>query len=491
MEGAGAAAAIEAAHANGLTVGFVMIRGISDMPGMVAGSGTDVRDGWKRFAADAAACFLIEVLTTRWPASPQSNSGDAEEAFDLAQPIEIDRLRAIAEDVSRIREHQERVRLETAPNQIGNLLHALESRNPGFKFEARSTTVGTEFHVRADSRLELSAPSFPDTPAGRRGAEKFRLFIEEGRAVELLSDEYEWTSPIVDDGLIAPEGAERSLRLEPKIPTHNIPVALHWIDAGGRDREIVALTFLRANRIGSREIEIRLAGGRLAGEFSIVASQTSEGPNTLGFSLDLPSVGASDAHATLQLLFWFAGPGTLVIVDAEQGFKLFAASGMSGDVARLDKLKGALSLTEDLATLNRELGKSFRYPEAPISREDDQAADLLASAVECGGPIAVPSPGQVALLFGIQDARDALATWRTSALTLQGKRTEPFKLFGQSISTEELGGVDMYLDNSAPIESINVLAERIDSTEDGQAISVPVRVERELYDFPKWHRKST
>ena len=73
MEGAGAAAAIEAATAQGINVGFLMIRGISDVPQQVdpvLGDKKD-REKWKLYAADAAASYTLSLIEHNWPEPPR------------------------------------------------------------------------------------------------------------------------------------------------------------------------------------------------------------------------------------------------------------------------------------------------------------------------------------------------------------------------------------------------------------------------------------
>jgi len=93
MEGAGAAAAIQSAREKGRSVGFVMIRGISDMPvagdgaaptRAAAGGGSDAggagsgqtqqRARWKKFAAAAAATFAVRVIQEAWPVPPAAEA---------------------------------------------------------------------------------------------------------------------------------------------------------------------------------------------------------------------------------------------------------------------------------------------------------------------------------------------------------------------------------------------------------------------------------
>ena len=74
MEGAGVATAIELAQSSGKNVGFLMIRGISDMPRVrteTEDRGTDERDSWKVYAADAAATFAVSFIANGLPVPPR------------------------------------------------------------------------------------------------------------------------------------------------------------------------------------------------------------------------------------------------------------------------------------------------------------------------------------------------------------------------------------------------------------------------------------
>jgi nucleoside phosphorylase len=77
MEGAGAAAAIDELHAMGVRVGFLMVRGISDMPrppneraGQAAQTGE--RDANTLRACDVAAGFAVRWIAAEWPVEPKS-----------------------------------------------------------------------------------------------------------------------------------------------------------------------------------------------------------------------------------------------------------------------------------------------------------------------------------------------------------------------------------------------------------------------------------
>lgn len=109
MEGAGAAAAIETANAAKNGVGFLMIRGISDMPKMLPGSpsvGTPVegnkaeRDTWKKYAASTAARFTTHWISRGWPYPPRrtkkpASARSTEEDDDPPPPSPAPRKSAV------------------------------------------------------------------------------------------------------------------------------------------------------------------------------------------------------------------------------------------------------------------------------------------------------------------------------------------------------------------------------------------------------------
>jgi HEAT repeat protein/nucleoside phosphorylase len=71
MEGAGVGNAIEHAQSLGTPVGFMMIRGISDLPRTKGkGRGTKERDDWKPYASDVAAAFAIGWIVDGLPLRP-------------------------------------------------------------------------------------------------------------------------------------------------------------------------------------------------------------------------------------------------------------------------------------------------------------------------------------------------------------------------------------------------------------------------------------
>jgi nucleoside phosphorylase len=73
MEGSAAALTALRATGRGKAVKFGMIRGISDMPPERSESParqTQLRDAWKKYAAEAAACVAVRLVQSRWPQPP-------------------------------------------------------------------------------------------------------------------------------------------------------------------------------------------------------------------------------------------------------------------------------------------------------------------------------------------------------------------------------------------------------------------------------------
>jgi formylglycine-generating enzyme required for sulfatase activity/nucleoside phosphorylase len=77
MEGAGVGAAVQDAQAERKAVGFLLVRGISDMPHAKAPgepASTTERDRWKAIAARNAARFLVHLVDKSWPIPPRGST---------------------------------------------------------------------------------------------------------------------------------------------------------------------------------------------------------------------------------------------------------------------------------------------------------------------------------------------------------------------------------------------------------------------------------
>lgn len=136
MEGAGVAVAIEASQSLGQAVGFLMIRGISDMPRPNTGEnirGTAERDAWKLYAANAAAAFAVGFIARGFPVSPLTPSELTKTELPRLEinrniqpsPPSVSDLAAGAKNSWFIRLKVTNAGIAPAVNAIGRLLYVL------------------------------------------------------------------------------------------------------------------------------------------------------------------------------------------------------------------------------------------------------------------------------------------------------------------------------------------------------------------------------
>lgn len=130
MEGVGACCAIEQETSSGTVIGFLMVRGISDLPRRLRNGkderGSRERELWKKYAADVAAAFTVGYIADGLPMPPQHPAG---------------------EKITEPRAHAPAVRGQTIENRISvRVLHQLPSP-PG------------DFTGREEDLSELLAPS--------------------------------------------------------------------------------------------------------------------------------------------------------------------------------------------------------------------------------------------------------------------------------------------------------------------------------------------
>lgn len=77
MEGLGAAAAVTEARDAGFVTSYLMVRSVSDLPKEHSDSGqTQSRDKWKKYAADVAATFVVNLARHGLPIEPHSSRAE-------------------------------------------------------------------------------------------------------------------------------------------------------------------------------------------------------------------------------------------------------------------------------------------------------------------------------------------------------------------------------------------------------------------------------
>jgi nucleoside phosphorylase len=152
MEGAGAAAAIQEASDEGRTIGFLMIRGISDMPpgkqtgtkNPARGAKNDApvvsdRDHWKYYAANAAASFAVSFISQAWPLPPGSKEPEnaPSDGSPEGAPAPVDKARRGTRGISqgkssRAKRPDNSLSVESAIGRAWRLFPTLRGRPRAF-----------------------------------------------------------------------------------------------------------------------------------------------------------------------------------------------------------------------------------------------------------------------------------------------------------------------------------------------------------------------
>lgn len=173
MEGAGGAAAVEHVQTAGVLVGFAMIRGISDMPGVAAGAGTATRDGWKRYAAEAAATFFFELVRRGWPVDPRPTPAAAPPA-ERAGASELTRLADEIRSLRDAQQAQQAPHLQSAQEQVPVSTERVESQRPNLTAWAAVSRANQRAMALLTTRLAGCLQPVP-----RRDFERLARVIEE------------------------------------------------------------------------------------------------------------------------------------------------------------------------------------------------------------------------------------------------------------------------------------------------------------------------
>lgn len=409
-----------------------------------------------------------------------------DEFFTARKVVDVSAVQAVQAELAALRDV---FTAKFAPSQMEHLLLKLQDQNPGITFEARTTTHGTTYHLRATKPIGVRSPTFPDTEAGQRGRKKFQAFLDEGRPIVLTAGEFEWEPPLRDRSLIAPVDAEQTMELFQRIPEQSLTVRLEWVD---ENRQVVAqvpITYLWLTRFGREEIEVRICEGRLAAQLSIVFHANASQSDSLVFSLDLGAVRPEDAETTLALLARFGEKGSLRIIDLHDDRCLVDCKGLHRRSSIAGDFDDTRRLLKWLSVINTTLGVDLRYPNDKASEADATTAELLASAIQHGGRISVSkSQGHfLDISLGKDIAGRAVSEWEKGPLTFDGTQPEPFQLFGTSIPVgDALGMVRLFFVDSQPDEDLNLLRDRIAATPDGGIVKIAIRVTRIAYEFEKW-----
>jgi hypothetical protein len=319
-----------------------------------------------------------------------------------------------------------RIQPPTPDAALRELLVQSERENPGLVFSARTTAEGTMFEVsarHAGAPVHVGTLSFPPTEDGRRGREKFRRVVEEGRGAELGGSEAVWTPAYSLPGREL--STANRIVISPTIQSRIVPVKVE----GPSGTVLVDYAELRLVRAGTKEQELTLGGGRLAGSAGFILRPS--GKPSLWFQLSGTAVEAAAALRTVELFLHFVSRGRVRVVALETGSLLFEFTGQE-DRGWADRLAGSRALLQDLALINERFRADLTFPEA-ADPDSEYYAHVLAEGIRRGRVVEVMTLTSTAKIErrGLQ----AIADQQPDA-AIQVAITEPahpFTLFGKTI----------------------------------------------------------
>lgn len=410
---------------------------------------------------------------------------------NLLNPIcqkldKLDKLDQINDLVQSLLLRQQRP--TSGPEGMQELIRQLEAHNPGFSITAQSTNIETTFivqNISVNEAVIVEAPSFPDTEAGNCGREKFRQLIEEGREIEFLKGEVEWAFPL-KRGPWAEETLPELIKIGRTTPKTRIPVTLRLLNSADMEVATIGLTYLSLVRMGTKEMEIAISGGQLAGQISIIASLIDVTKIKLNLSLDLTTIRAVHAYGTLQFLNMSNQSEMLDIVSAENGDRLFRGMGIKLNYDK-EKYKSWERLSKWLVVINTSLGKDYRYPKNTLTQNEINDIERAAIAIEFG-EVSDPTGlgGELCISVNKEMLTKLMVFWEIhQAVNINAIKSEPFTVLEDAV---DLGPINMSLVNALPKIDIDELLEKIQIMDDDEALGIPLSYETIIYTFDKFKK---
>lgn len=269
-------------------------------------------------------------------------------------------------------------------DSVQALQRQIEDDNPdlavSIQFEADRRTYSFRFKKGISSAAggELE---FPATAAGRRGIEKFNRVLDLGVTESFEAGEFSFKPALrLRELETSTLDTQATLRIGPsKSSSPSTEVHVDVIRTGQR-AVLIPLTTLTVVRHGRKEVELRLAGGLLAGSVTIVWQPTQ---NTVKFELDmdLASHPAGTALRTVLLAQAFVDDVRIEVIPLTATTSALAFQGEFGNTEK--PFDDAVELLGWLATIGEAYGMDLRYPESVDDATFDTAW-VLATAITEG-----------------------------------------------------------------------------------------------------------
>lgn len=366
-----------------------------------------------------------------------------------------------------------------ASSALQSLLARMEQSNPGLSFAAETTAGHTTLSVRPTSGgapVEVGQLRFAVGPAGDGAREKIRLLIEEGREAVLDEHEASWVSSIKDAPQL--DGAQRRLRFAPHLPPREIAVRMETI--GAQESVAIEYTSLRLVRIGTKEVEFNVSGGRWPGSIGFTLRQdVNHGAVTI--DTDFSSQPIPRVRTCLQFLHAVATGASVRVSSLEHEAALFEVGGLSSPLDA-DALRAGVGLCDDLATLNSRLGLRLQYPRK-YSTEVARTIRLIAAGITYG-TVAEPTDGKpVTLHLPKKHLGPLLDDIDRGPTTVSSENLLRYELEGASI---DAGPAELHLEGVLPVRPVDELRAELAQLGDDEIIEVEMRCDRLIHVFRRW-----
>lgn len=418
-------------------------------------------------AAHEAVAFFLECCNEEMLASEVHGAA----LHDSREQRRTDRIiehvdDAVEEIVLRIRQPPDEA--------LRDLIAESERANPGLSFSARTTATGTTFEVSARdgaASVHVGTLSFPPTESGRRGYEKIRRLVEEGRTAELDSEEGLWTPSFTIHG--RPVLSASRIVISSSTASRVVPVRVE-AQSGA---VLVDYAKLRLVRAGTQEQELSLSGGRLAGTAAFV--MRASGIPTLSFEISAALASAADALRTIEFFLHLVTGGRTRVIALETGAVLFEFTGHE-DSAWRERLTNSRALLQDLVLINERLGEGFTYPET-VDAESAFNVHVLAEGIRRGRVSQVLTSTSTATIE--RRSLQAIVEQRhdTGIQVAFTPSAHPFAVFGRTIEVP----CRVVLADPVRADFERAAEESADSNPD-DLVEVRVTWARITYEFPAW-----
>jgi hypothetical protein len=419
-------------------------------------------------AAHEAVAYFLECLNEEVLANPASGPALHDHRDQLRTVRILDKVNANQRSLDELL-----LRMKPPDEALSDLIAQSERENPGLSFAARTTAQGTIFEVsvrRGGGPMHVGTLSFPATEGGQRGREKFRCLVEEGRVAELEADEARWSPAFSVPGDHASDISR--IVISPSVRSRVVPVRIESTPGVA----LVDYAELRLVRAGTKEQELNLSAGRLAGAATFIVR--AQGASGVSFERSGGAASVADALRTTDFFLNLASGVPVSVVALETGVRILTFTGRE-DRSWIERLRGERSLLQDLRLINERLALDLQYP-GVADQESAFNARILAEGIRYG------RVSQVRMVdsSGTTERRvlQTIVERADTAIQLaMGDPRHAFTLFGRTVE------VPCRVVLSEPIRAdFDKDQERCADPGPEDLVTARIAWSRITYEFPEW-----